>query len=31
MGALGENLSEAKIDELIGEIDKDGNGEIDCE
>lgn len=31
MGALGENLSESKIDELLNEIDKDKSGTIDCE
>lgn len=29
MGALGENLSETKIDELINEIDTDGDGSVD--
>ena len=30
MGALGENLDETKIDELISQIDSDGNGTVDC-
>ena len=31
MGALGENLSDTKIDELISQIDTDGNGTIECD
>ena len=30
MKALGENLSETEIDEMIKEADKDGDGSIDC-
>lgn len=31
MAALGENLNEAMVDELISEIDHDSNGTVDCE
>jgi calmodulin len=31
MKSLGENLSDAEIDEMIREADKDQNGSIDCE
>jgi len=31
MKSLGENLSDAEIDEMIREADKDNNGTIDCE
>lgn len=31
MAALGENLNEAMIDELVSQIDQDSNGEVDCE
>lgn len=31
MKAIGENLTDAEIDELIREADVDGNGTIDCE
>lgn len=30
MAALGENLNEAMIDELVSQIDQDSNGEVDC-
>lgn len=30
MKSLGENLSDAEIDEMIREADKDNNGTIDC-
>ena len=28
---MGENLTEAEIEELIQQADRDGNGSIDCE
>lgn len=31
MKAIGENLTDAEIDDLIKEADVDGNGTIDCE
>jgi hypothetical protein len=31
MVALGENLSEGMIDELVGQIDQDSNGCVDCD
>lgn len=31
MKSLGENLTDAEIDEMIGEADKNRNGTIDCE
>jgi Ca2+-binding EF-hand superfamily protein len=31
MAALGENLNESMIDELISQIDQDNNGTVDCE
>jgi calmodulin len=31
MKSLGENLTDAEIDEMIAEADKDRNGSIDCE
>lgn len=31
MGALGQNLSDDKVEELMNEIDKDSNGSVDCE
>jgi calmodulin len=30
MKSLGENLTDAEIDEMIAEADKDRNGTIDC-
>lgn len=30
MKSLGENLTDAEIDEMIGEADKNRNGTIDC-
>lgn len=31
MKSLGENLTDAEIEEMVREADKDGNGSIDCE
>lgn len=31
MKSLGEDLTDAEIDEMIREADKDNNGTIDCE
>ena len=31
MIAIGENVTEAEVDEMISHVDKDGNGSIDCE
>lgn len=31
MRSLGENLTDAEIDEMVREADKDNNGTIDCE
>jgi Ca2+-binding EF-hand superfamily protein len=31
MAALGENLNEAMIEELVSQIDQDSNGTVDCE
>lgn len=31
MKSLGEDLTEAEIDEMLNLADKDGNGSIDCE
>lgn len=31
MTSIGENLTDAEVDELMKEVDRDGNGSIDCE
>lgn len=31
MASIGEKLTDAELDEIIKEVDKDGNGTIDCE
>ena len=31
MAALGENLDEGMIDELVSHIDQDSDGSIDCD
>lgn len=31
MAALGENLNEDMIDELISQIDQDNSGTVDCQ
>ena len=31
MAALGENLDEGMIDELVSQIDQDSSGSIDCD
>ena len=31
MKSLGENLTNAEIEEMVREADKDGNGTIDCQ
>lgn len=31
MAALGENLNEVMIDQLISQIDQDSNGSVDCD
>jgi len=31
MVSLGENLTEAEVDEIIREVDQDGDGTIDCQ
>ena len=31
MASIGENLTEAEIDLIMSEVDRDGNGTIDCQ
>jgi calmodulin len=31
MSSIGEKLTDAELDEIISEVDQDGNGTIDCQ